>query len=508
MEIMQYISVSTGIASLLFFAFARSLFLRWHQYRTERRLGCKPPAKYPHRLPWGLDLFRERVKGVAEGRYNRVYLDHYRQLGETWEENTFGVRTINTVDQENLRAMTIVNFSHYGKGASRNNALMPFLGHGIFSEDGPAWRHSRELVKPLFKRAELSDVDRFRKHVDRMISLIPRDGSMVDLKPLLDKLFLDSSSEFVFGEPLGALDDDSGAADEFLDHWSGALIGAGKRGNIADGKLSFLFMFDKTWAQHYNAVHAFIDRHVARVLEATKPDADGKSEKDAVNQPPEHYILINEMVKELRDPIALRFELLNVFFPARDSNAILLSNTLFHLARNPDVWAELRRQSLALRDQPITFELLKSLPLFRYTLFEAIRLQGPSGIAQRVAIQDTILPRGGGPDGSSPVFVPKGTKVALNTFVGFHDPKIWGEDVESFRPNRFEGKVLKFEFVPFLAGPRICPAQQQVITQGVYLLLRLTREFETMENMDPYLEYVELIKMLCESRNGVKVAFH
>jgi cytochrome P450 monooxygenase len=66
--------------------------------------------------------------------------------------------------------------------------MMPFLGRGIFSEDGPAWKRSRDLIKPLFKRAELSDVEGFKKFVDRMLALIPRDGSTVDLKPLFEKL--------------------------------------------------------------------------------------------------------------------------------------------------------------------------------------------------------------------------------------------------------------------------------------------------------------------------------
>jgi len=135
-------------------------------------------------------------------------------------------------------------------------------------------------------------------------------------------------------------------------------------------------------------------------------------------------------------------------------------------------------------------------------------LQGPSGRIQRTAIRDTVLARGGGPDGSSPVLVPKGTIVAINDFPKFHDPEVWGEDAEVFRPSRFEGNVLTWEFVPFFGWSRVCPAQQQVITQAIYLLVRMVREFETVENRDPCMEYVEQIKMLCESRNGVKVALH
>jgi hypothetical protein len=62
------------------------------------------------------------------------------------------------------------------------------------------------------------------------------------------------------------------------------------------------------------------------------------------------------------------------------------------------------------------------------------------------------------------------------------------------------------EFVPFWGGPRMCPAQQQVLTQSVYLLVRMTRELVRIENRDSYWEYVEVPKSVAESRNGVKVA--
>jgi hypothetical protein len=89
---------------------------------------------------------------------------------------------------------------------------------------------------------------------------------------LISLQFLDSSTEFIFGESIDSLLDTSPASREFLDAFSQSLIGAGKRGNLAAGKLRFLFMFDKTWKENYTKVHAFIDRHVAHALAATEPN--------------------------------------------------------------------------------------------------------------------------------------------------------------------------------------------------------------------------------------------
>ena len=247
-----------------------------------------------------------------------------------------------------------------------------------------------------------------------------------------------------------------------------------------------------------------MDRHVARALAETKSGDDPKTHSPVSAR----YILINEMAKHIRDPIDLRFQIINVFFPARDTTGIALSNAFFNLARNPEVWTELRKQALALGEQPLTFEVLKSLAFFKYVLFESFRLQGPSGRIARTAVKDTILPRGGGPDSTAPIFVQKGTIVALNTYAPNHWKDTWGEDVEEFKPQRWTGIKHMWDWTPFFGGPRICPAQQQVLTQTVYLLVRMVTTFETIENRDAEVEYVELTKMLTESRNGAKVALY
>ena len=260
-------------------------------------------------------------------------------------------------------------------------------------------------------------------------------------------------------------------------------------------------MFDKKWKEAYESVHAFIDDHVRTTLEET---AQNNISKEDVS--PHRYILLHEMAKEIRDPIELRFQILNVFLPARDTTSIAVGNALFHLARKPHLWTDLRSTALSLGSQPLSFEVLKSLQLFKHVLFETLRLQGPSGRVLRTAVRNTVLPVGGGPDGRSPVFVEQGTAVALHLWGLHHDRDIWGDDVDEFKPERWVDKRTMWDFVPFLGGPRICPAQQQVLTQAVYVLVRLVREFSSIENRDTVLEYVELTKMTVESRNGVKIA--
>lgn len=294
---------------------------------------------------------------------------------------------------------------------------------------------------------------------------------------------------------------------EFIKAFNESLAGVGRRRRA--GMLRFRYMFDKKWKEAYEKVHAFVDDRVQKALEETaqeKMSSASNTVPSTEHVQAQRYVLLQEMAKEIRDPTELRFQILNVFLPARDTTSIAVANALFHLARNPKVWTELRSAALSLGSRPLTFEVLKSLTLFKYVLFETIRLQGPSGRVLRTALRNTILPVGGGPEGQSPVFVEKGVVVALHLWGLHHDRDIWGDDVDEFKPQRWIDKRPMWEFVPFLGGPRICPAQQQVMTQAVYVLVRLVREFSGIENRDPTQEYVELTKMTVESRNGVKIA--
>lgn len=67
-------------------------------------------------------------------------------------------------------------------------AILELIRLGLFTKEGNAWKESRNVAKPLFVRAELSDVDGFRKHVDRFMELVPRDGRTIDIGTYLNKL--------------------------------------------------------------------------------------------------------------------------------------------------------------------------------------------------------------------------------------------------------------------------------------------------------------------------------
>ena len=202
-----------------------------------------------------------------------------------------------------------------------------------------------------------------------------------------------------------------------------------------------------------------------------------------------------------------------------------LSGVCFLLARHPDVWKKLRTEVL-LMNGPVTYDTLKSLKYMRCVLNESkshspvfslatemlndtdpgFRLIVPANRNARLCLEDCVLPSGGGPNGTAPIFIPKGTRVTVNFGAMHRDKGIWGEDADNFRPERWEDLKPGWQYIPFSGGPRVCPGQQIALTETAYVLVRLLQKFESIENRDPVLDFVEQSRLTIESRNGVKVA--
>ena len=85
----------------------------------------------------------------------------------------------------------------------------------------------------------------------------------------------------------------------------------------------------------------------------------------------------------------------------------------------------------------------------------------------RVAVKDTSLPLGGGPDQKSPVYVRKGELVAYSVYAMHRRTDLYGPDAHSFRPERWEENSKRgWEYLPFNGGPRICLGRKLPLSSG------------------------------------------
>lgn len=135
-----------------------------------------------------------------------------------------------------------------------------------------------------------------------------------------------------------------------------------------------LFVRDREWQEAYTKVHVVIDGYINRALEqqylannAKQPLTSGSS---TIVSGQHSFSMLHELVKDTQDRRFLRDQLLNIFLPARDSSAIGLSDLFSNLARHPKVWRKLRSEVSQI-DQPLTFDLLKSLKYLQCVLKES-----------------------------------------------------------------------------------------------------------------------------------------
>ncbi len=126
----------------------------------------------------------------------------------------------------------------------------------------------------------------------------------------------------------------------------------------------------------------------------------------------------------------------------------------------------------------------------------------------RMTIRPTILPRGGGPSGTSPILLDTGSLIFLDFYSMNKRHDIWGPDADEFKPERWQRKELSqpgWNFVPFSGGARICLGQQMATIEASYVTARLLQEFGAVETRDPR-PWEEEFNMIMPSGNGTEVA--
>lgn len=118
--------------------------------------------------------------------YNDVSFLHqlHRRYGKTFQVTSLcGNPTLNTIATENVRAINISK--DFGAEAMRLAGMENFCGRGFITTDGETWNQSRKFLKPSFNLNKLRDLTILSNEVDILISGLPKDGTTVDLQPLL-----------------------------------------------------------------------------------------------------------------------------------------------------------------------------------------------------------------------------------------------------------------------------------------------------------------------------------
>ncbi|KAI1273562.1 cytochrome P450 [Xylaria sp. FL0933] len=463
-----------------------------------RKNECQEPPRYAHKDPFfGLDLFLS-YKSAFEGRdFLGLNERLFQKYGKTYRAYPLGTPTIKTMNPDITKYVHATYFDHFGVEKIRSG-IEYLWGDGITVVDGDKWAARRRLIKPAFDVAHISNLENrsLARHVAKLMELIPRDGSTIDLMPLFMRLSLDTASEFIFGESLGSLVSPDSHKD-FMDAYFYAQRGCGVR-LILGPMLRFLHRDPKWWAD-CDTVNKFLDERVNEALARLKqaPTSDSNGSK--------LLRLIDEMAKVTQDRKLLRYQMQNIFTPAHDGAAVTLSNAFFHLSRNPQAWSKLRDEILPTREAPITYDLLKTYQYLMNVIRETHRVTPISTMISRQCIKDVVFPSGGGKDGKPPLYVRKGDTVEMNFRCTLRDKEFWGEDADIFRPERWETLKPTWEYTPFGGGPRICPGFRLVFAETAYTMVTFLREFARLESRDDR-PWTEQSRTTFQNLHGTRVA--
>lgn len=452
--------------------------LRHHNARESMLRGCQPPPVVPSIGLLGIGTLRESIKATKEERgpiWVHEILNAMGKQVHTVKAQIFDYELVVTRDAENAKAMFAAQSQDFDIGSHREKCFKSLLGSGVMTNRQQKWKHSRALIRPQFARDNVADLDLFQRHFQIMLEKIrSMDDSgwtgKLDLAPMFSNLTLDISTEFLFGQSVYAqsperrahtkLDWDPQRPDvaNFGHHLDEAKRIIDRRGALAKYGWS---LHDSSFPNHCKAVQDVVDYFVKEKLE------DSNSSEEKPTETSRKFVLLNELARETRDPWELRSELLNVLHASRDTTASLIGWIFYFLSRHETIFEKTRMEILDTfsdnSTSEISFAKLWTCQYLQNVINETIRFVGIVPMNERAAVRDTQLPRGGGADGQSPVFVPKGTQVLITTYSMQHREDIWGPDVDEYDPSRWEGRKFGWDYIPFGGGARQCIGRESTL---------------------------------------------
>ncbi|EEP76197.1 hypothetical protein UREG_01046 [Uncinocarpus reesii 1704] len=456
-----------------------------------RKLGAQSPRIKSY-LPLGFDFIYRVMKAGSQSKDLEFWTELAKELPShgpgpvgTYEVKfrCYG-RSVFTTDPDIIKTVLTGQFADYGKGKRFHEEWRDFLGDSIFATDGELWSKSRQLLRPMFARDRIVDTEIFEKHIHKLIPLLSgdlnQDGSKtVDVGPLFFRFTLDAATDYLLGHSVDSLDNPKttfAEAFQYVLHRQSVLFRAGPISPLMSRKL---------FHENLKKMDDFMQPFIEQVRALTPEELDHKlSKKDT---------FLHALARFTRDPTVLRDQLVAVLLAGRDTTAATLSFCLFELSRHPAVVQKIRHEiaSVCGTRKP-TYSELKEMKYLNAVLNETMRLYPVVPFNVRHSLVDTTLPRGGGPDGLSPIGVPADTRIIYSTMAMqrrrdlYPAPPLPGEkpsqpyfDPLLFHPERWTSgwQPKPWHFIPFNGGPRICLGQQFATIEMAYTITRILQHF-------------------------------
>lgn len=375
-----------------------------------RKLGARAPVRKSY-VPWGLDIAYEVVGYALKDKTYDMWLQLFNKWagpGRYTIEAGVGERVILTAEPENIKAILATQFKDYGKGEAFRKDWHDFLGNGIFTTDSTLWHNSRQLIRPQFVKDRVSDIDIFETHIQVLLEKIS-GGQTIDTLDMMFRYTLDAATHFLLGASVDSLH-------EPQTRFADAFYNAQRVQSIIArvGPLNWAVPRNRMgFYTSIKTIDEFVDHYIDRALALSPEELTEKNSHDS------GYTFLHAIAGYTRDRKMLRDQLVSVLLAGRDTTACTLSWTIYHLSLSPSITAKLRQEILATvgpTEQP-TYQHLKDMKYLQHVMNETLRLYPVVPYNVRMALKDTTLPTGGGPNGDQPIGILAGTPIGYSTLV-------------------------------------------------------------------------------------------
>lgn len=416
----------------------------------------------------------------AFGGRTRDPIAYYRELVARFGPVVFlraGTKTFCLLDDAaGIERVLKDNHENYTKGPGYE-LFRPFVGDGLLTSEGDAWRRRRKLMQPAFHHEAVA---RFAVTVTASAEeLVERwrpalaAGRPLDVAAEMTRITLAVVGRTLLGGDPSARADEVRAAGAEIQRGVGAPLQSWLR--LLDialptrRHLSFRLaaLLPTASNRRFRAAVRVLDDIVYRLIAERR--RAGVVARDLLG------LLVQARDDETVDGLTdrqLRDEAMTMFLAGHETAAAGLTWAFYLLDRHPDVQDRLGRELAdVLGDRPPTFADLARLPYLERVVSEALRLYPPFWRLSRHARHDD---RVGG------YRIPAGCVVLLSPWLTHRNSAYWPDperfDPDRFLPDRAAGRP-RFAYFPFGGGPRVCIGNAFALMEARLILATVLRHY-------------------------------